>query len=195
MPRVAALVLAAVLAVVSGAGMYFWQNSKLEPLRTDAQTASDKAKTAETKLMTAETNLRKAEEDLKAALQTQNDLVRKVKRLEEALRIDTSARDVADAYGRARVTRNDDWMLALMTPEVRATFTPFRTAANPKPNRFEIIPGAGETWVVRVFEHQTGEGEMGYTDSTLTIRKLGDGFFWITSHKVGQFVNQRGSSK
>lgn len=195
MPRVAAVVLAALLAVASGAGVYFWQSRQLEPLRADLQVASDKVKTAETKLMTAETNLRQAEEDIKSAVQAQTELLRKVKGLEDALRIDTSESDVATAYGKARVTRNDDWMLALMTPEARAKFTPFPSTSNPKPNRFEILSGDGDTWVVRVFEHQTGEGELGYTDSTLIIRKLNDGFFWITDHKVGPFVSLRGSSK
>lgn len=195
MPRVAALILAAVLALVSGGGVYLWQNGKVKPLQQELQGLSDKLQTTDTKLQTAESNLRRAEEELKSAVQTQNDLSRKVSRLEEAVRIDTAEKDVADAYGRARVSRNDDWILALMIPELRSAYTPFPTTSNPKPNRYEIVSGQGNTWVVRVWEHVAGEGEIGYSDATLTISKRSDGYFWITGHKVGQFVNQRGSAK
>jgi hypothetical protein len=192
--RAAALILAAVLALASASGVWYWQNSRVVSVQAEADAAADRLKAAEARLRAAEANLRRAEEDLKSSVAAQTELSRKVKRLEEALRVDTSERDVAIAYGKARITRNDDWILALMTAEVRAAFTPFPTTMNPRPSRYEIS-GQGDTWVVRVFEHSTGEGEIGYIDSSLTIRKLADGYFWIVGHRVGGFVSHRGASK
>lgn len=195
MPRVAALILAGVLALLSGGGVYLWQHSKLQPLQLEVQALSGQLDTANIQRETALSNQRRAEEELKAAVQVQNDLNRKLSRLEEGLRSDIDEKSVADSYGRARVTRNDDWILALMIPELRSAYTPFPTTSNPKPNRYELVSGQGNTWVVRVWEHVTGEGEIGYSDATLTISKRADGYFWITGHQVGQFVNQRGSAK
>ncbi|HEY3364477.1 MAG TPA: hypothetical protein VGK74_05450 [Symbiobacteriaceae bacterium] len=182
------------LALVLGAaGGYFWQSRAARTVTSarDAAVTENiglKANVGklESQVRGLQADKSKLDQQLEAMTGERNDLA-------SALQVTTATRDVAVAFGKASVTRNQAWIRALMTADLAASYTLRQTGPDMVPSRYEIGTGpAGNgpwTYVVKVWYNYKTQGQAGYTVDTLTVVKAGD-VYKIQAVKAADYISQ-----
>lgn len=190
--RSSTAVIVAVAALLMGAlGAYLWQNRAVTTLSGERDTAVVEMNTLKAKAAALETqnkNLTTQKDQLTKDLESANY---DRNALAEAVQINTSARDVAVAYGQARISRNQPWMRAMMTPQLLSSYQFPTEVPDQLPTRYAITKetkGATNwTYVVRVWFSFKSQGEVGYSDDTLTVVKVGT-YYKISSLQHASYI-------
>lgn len=191
------LILVGVTALVAlaagGGGAYLWQKPAVTALAAERDQSTAAVTGLRTRISTLENQARNLGDQNQKLTREAESLSAEMGALHAAVQVSSSPRDVAVAYGKARMTRNNPWIKALMTDQLAASHQFREELSNQTATRYAIekeLKGASSwTYVVRVWEAAPGRGEIGYTDSTLDVVKVGD-FYKIRSVTLADHYTQ-----
>ena len=186
----------ALVALLAGAGgTYAWQGRTIKALATERDTGQAEMTGLRTRISTLENQTRNLTDQNQKLSTSVESLTTDLGALHAAVQVTSAPRDVAVAYGKARLSRNNRWISAMMTDQLAASYQFRPEMSNQTATRYAIeqeTKGADSwTYVVRVWESVPGRGEIGYTDSTLDVIKLGD-LYKIRSVMLADAYTQTG---